>query len=188
MKRAVLVLLLGLAATAAFAFDPERREPRIAVVSSPGAADGGSSLVARLVREELRGAGLDAYTIDATVDELVRDGAREEADLVVELVSLGARTDHHGGIGIPIGDAHLGLGVVNSTVATELRVYEVVSGELLLSRELVSRRGALLPTGLGAGGRHFFGWIALPIGEMTQPRRAARAVARDASALVLETV
>ena len=67
MKRLAVALLLLMLPAAAFAFDTTRHAVRIGVLHAPDAYDAQvSALVNRMLREELRKRGFDAFDADMT--------------------------------------------------------------------------------------------------------------------------
>ena len=178
--------------SAAMAFDGTRRAERIAVLRAPDThirADDAvvSDAVTTSLTRELRRRGFDAFDAERTYDEAMRDGAAD-ADYLIEIVGAGADVRDHAGIGVGGRNAEISLGVVVSRVAAELRVYDGETMELIASEDLSARSTAVLPTGVGVGGRAIFAWVALPLVERAQLRSVARAAARDAASAVTAAV
>lgn len=191
MKRALLVLVLCVVSTSAFALQPKRGD-RIGVlamreryVSGPEAAV--AERIATRLTSELQQRGFDASYVNRNYDELDRNAAGN-ADWYVEIVSSDSHASPLGGVGI--GGRHMGgeIAVVVNRVAAEMRLYDGRSLELIQTFDLRKRTTALLPTAIGVGGRHAWAFIAVPLFEYARYRSMAGAVARDAAAQVADTI
>jgi hypothetical protein len=184
MKRLPLLLCILLTAAAAHAFDTTRASLRIGVLRASQDVD---VAVVRYFRAELRERGFDAFDAEVTYEEWLRDGAAA-ADYYAEIVGGEPTARDHGGIALAGGPVDVSLGVVSSRVAAEVRLYDGATADLLVSEELTKKTTALLPTGVGAGGRALYGWIALPFIERAQFRHVVRAAARAAAGVVAGAV
>ncbi len=187
MKRGSILLLFFLA-TPAFAF---REAPppgaRIGVLrTSSTFAYAAERSVATTIQSdlcsELRRRGFDAFDANATFEDLTR-GHAPDADFYVDVVSGDAANRPVAGGGIGTESVGVDLAVVLARVAAEVRVYDKelrVIGTYDLHRETT----ALLPTGIGLGGRHLWAWIPLPLVQYAQYRYVAHAVAQQAAARI----
>lgn len=184
MKRLGIAFILTLLPTAVFALDVRQRPVRIGILVP---ADDVQSAVAAALVDELRDRGEDAYESHLTYDDAWRDGAGD-ADYLVEIIGGDAHAADYGGLGIGGRHADVTVGVVSTRVAAELRLYDAETMELLASEPLSKKSTAVLPTGFGVGGRAIYTWIAFPLAERVQARKVARAAAREAAALVVETI
>ena len=190
MKRAVLALLLVAAATSAFAFDSAKRGNRIGVlITSERYAQGPERAMAasigKYLRDELQKGGFDAFLMNVTYDQLSRN-ATEVADFYVEVASSDASSGEAGGVGVGAGPVGVDISLVVAHVAAEVRLYDGRSLELIRRFDLHQSKKGLAPTSIGIGGGNLFGWIAIPIADLVQFRRAAHAVAKDAATQVAE--
>ncbi|HEX8171248.1 MAG TPA: hypothetical protein VF824_11970 [Thermoanaerobaculia bacterium] len=194
MKRLLLALCLIAVPAAAIAFDttprPERvRADRVALVRTP-LRDGDAFVhdaVRRALERELRARGFDAFDANATFDELARDDAFE-ADYIVEITAGDADLRDYGGVDVGTRAGAVSLGVVAARVAAEVRVYDGRSLRELGRQSLAKKQTAILPTGVGVGGRAWFAEVALPFVERAQLRSVAAAAAREAAAAVTDVV
>lgn len=190
MKRLLIAFLLIAVPGMAMALDRTPEPLRIGILRAPeGARFAYAEDLHRIIREslrdELRSRGADAWLAEVTFDDLGRD-AEPAADYYVELTG-DAWTDDRGGIGVGGRHADIGLGVLVSGVAADIFVYDGRSLEMVARDSVARRNKALLPTGVGVGGRSLFAWIALPF-ERAQERRVARALAGEIAARVLAAV
>lgn len=189
MKRLPILLLLVLAATSAFALDTVTRGKRIGVLVSreryEGAESAMSASIAKYLREELVKAGFDAFDTKVTYDELSRN-ATTAADYYIEITSSDSTGGVPGGIGIGNSSVGVDISVVIARVAAEVRLYDGRSLELVHRFELDKSRKGIAPTSISIGGSNLFAWIAIPITEVVQFRRAAHAVAKEAAIQVAE--
>lgn len=188
MKRVALLLALLLVPLAAQAFDTDKPETiRIAVLRS------NDSIPAHL-RDELRRAGFDAFTIDLTLDEIEARLDREvdshvrDADFYVEVLTADRfADDYHGGAGIYAGRVGVDIGVVWTRIDARVQVYEAETLDLIARFDVGEGKTRIAPTGVSIGGRRGYGWVAIPLGWM-QNRSAARAVAKSAAVKVADAV
>ena len=190
MKRAVLALLLVTAATSALAFDSAKRGNRIGVlITSERYAQGPERAMAaeigKYLRDELQKGGFDAFLMNVTYDQLSRN-ATEAADYYVEVTSSESSSGAKGGVGVDAGPVGVDISLVVAHVAAEVRLYDGRSLELIRRFELHQSKKGIAPTSIGIGGGNIFGWIAIPIADLVQFRRAAHAVAKDAATQVAE--
>ncbi len=189
MKRLPILLLLVLAATSAFALDTVTRGKRIGVLLTreryEGAESAMSASIARYLREELVKSGFDAFDTKVTYDELSRN-ATTAADYYVEIAASDSTGGVPGGIGIGNRTVGVDISVVIAHVAAEVRLYDGRSLELVHRFELDKSRKGIAPTSISIGGSNLFAWIAIPITEVVQFRRAAHAVAKEAAIQVAE--
>jgi hypothetical protein len=190
MRRLLALLAIATLPAAALAFDPTpRRGDRIGILAMEhrdgedpyrgGIAD----TVRGAIRKELRAHGFDAFDARVTFDELIDSGSTD-ADYYVELVSSEASALPYGGIGI--GRRHLGVGmsIFVSDVAASMRVYDGRSLEVIDAFDLRRRNTTIAPTEVGVSGGNFDISIALPFIEYARIRSTARAVAREAAAMI----
>ena len=183
MKRLLIVLVSLTCAASSFAFDPTPQPGRIALLRSSVAND--EPMIAALA-DELRRRGLDAFDSGLTWDEAVRE--TPPADYLVDLAGSEPDADEIAGIGVGGDSGEISLGVVSTRMFVEVRVYDAVTLELIGSETLSSRSTAVLPTGVGIGGRALFAWFALPFVQHAQSRRVVRSAARDAAAAIEATL
>ena len=193
MKRLTLTLSLLLVTGAAYAFDPvPSREPvRIGILRAPAAFDYENAehvqrTVTTTLRNELRARGFDVRMIDATFDELSRDG-EPLADFLIEIAG-DSRTEDRGGVGGGGRHASMSLGMLVSDVATDVFVYDGETLEQLAHEQLSKRDKAFVPTSVGVGGANLFAWFATPIIERAQVRGVARGLGRDIAGRVEDVV
>ncbi len=132
------------------------------------------------LRDELGTRGFDAFRVAETYDELQRND-RANADYYVEVVSSHGDANVMGAVGVGGGPIAAEVGVVVSHVATELRLYDGRTLELIDRYDLHQRRTGIAPTGVGIGGRSIIAWIAVPIVQRAQYRAVVHDVARDAA-------
>jgi hypothetical protein len=184
MKR--LALILGFAITVpAFALTQSPLPgDRIGVLRmSDRYTHGAEQAVAKMVqtelRRELRDHGFDAYDARLTYDELSRHSL-PAAEYFVEIIS-----SHSGN---PVGGAGVGsravsveVGVVVAEVAAQVRVYDGRTLNQIAQFDLHKNTTAVLPMGIGLGGRFAWAYFALPFMQYGQYRIAAHAVARQAA-------
>jgi hypothetical protein len=193
MKRLTLTLLLLLATGAAYAFDPaSSREPvRVGILRAPAAFDYDNAehvhrAVTTSLRDALRGRGFEVRMIDASFDELPRDG-EPLADFLIEIAG-DSRTEDRGGVGVAGRHASVSLGMLVSDVATDVFVYDGATLEELAHEQMSKRDKAFVPTSVGIGGGNLFAWLATPIIERAQVRGVARDLGRDIAARVDDVV
>jgi hypothetical protein len=189
MKRLVPILLAAFLAVPAFAIVTDRGPvpqagDRIGILMMPERyAEGSNSLIAdhvrRYLREELRGAGFDAYDAGRTYDDLDRRDP-QNADYYIEIVGADGDSREHdlGGIQTDHGGVEIGLSVAR--VAAAIRIYDGRSLELLHTYDLHGKSRIVVPTDVNVGVRGLIAWIAVPFIEHAQFRIAAHDVARDA--------
>jgi hypothetical protein len=194
MKRMLTLSALLLVAGSAFAFDPKPAAPttpRVGVLRIAEDYDHGEAYVARLMvqdlRKELRERGIDAYDTGLTYDEVSR-GDGEDADYFVEIAGAGANSGSYAGVGIGSWDFGVGVDLVVSHVAAEVRIYDGRNGELVKRQELRKRNTAVMPTSLYLGGSRWFAAIATPFVQARQYRTITRSAARDAAQLVVSAI
>lgn len=181
MKRFALIVMVSLPA---FALTPLTRGNRIGVLRmSEQFAYGAEQAVARSIgrnlQDELSSRGFDAFDARATFEE-IRRGV-DVADYYIEIVSSDATHHPVGSVMAGLGPVGVDVGVVVSRVAAELRLYDGRTLELLERYDLRDTKTAVMPTGVGLGGRAFWAYIALPFAQRAQHRSAAREVARQAA-------
>lgn len=188
MKRLLIALCLLFPAGAALAFDPAPATLRIGIVRAPAHPydEYTHRMLRESLRDELKSRGLEAFLIDAELEDIAEEDDRS-ADYYVEIAG-DTRFRDHGGVGVGGRHADVALGVVSSRVAADLIVYEGDSLERIAEETLSKKNTALMPTGVGVGGRSLFAWIALPLVERVQTRNVARAVAREMSEHVIDAV
>lgn len=187
MKRG-LILLLFFLATPLFAFR-ELPPPgaRIAVlrISSAFTYPADRTVAATIQSDlcsELRRRGFDAFDARVAFEDLAH-GQHPDADFYVEVVSGNAANQPVAGGGIGTESVGVDLAVVIARVAAEVRLYDKdlrIIGQYDLHRDST----AVLPTGIGLGGRHLWAWIPLPLVQYAQSRYAAHAVAAQAAARI----
>ena len=192
MKRLVFLLALLLVPAVAQAFDRERPDTiRIGilrtVVSKDSREIAAVTSIPAQMRDVLRREGFDAFTTDATIDELAQREERD-ADFYVEVLGNGVFEDAPAaGVGIYGRDFHVGVGVVSTEVQAQINVYAGESLDLIASYDLRGGRTTVAPVGAGIGRRPLYAFVGIPI-SYWQYRSAARQVAKDAAVKVAETV
>jgi hypothetical protein len=184
MKR--LAFIVGIAMTVpAFALTQSPRPgDRIGVLRmSDTYTHGAEQSVARAVqtdlRRELRDLGFDAYDARLTFDELSRYSA-PAAEYFVEIISSHS-VNPVGGVGVGAGAVSVEVGVVVAEVAAQVRVYDGRTLNQIAEFDLHKNNAAILPMGIGLGGRWTWAYFALPFMQYGQYRAAAHAVARQAA-------
>lgn len=188
MKRMAVALLLLTMPAAAFAFDTTRRAVRVGVLHAPDAYDQRvSALVNRLLREELRKRGFDAFDADMTFDEAMQSDT-STADIYVEVVGGEVDSDNQGGVALGGRTVDFSMDLVVSRVAADLRIYDAGTMELLATHPLNRKSSALLPTSFGVGGPSVFASFGIPFVVRAHARSVARDAARDAASHVADTL
>jgi len=139
-----------------------------------------ASTVQNDLRGELQDLGFDAFDARATYDELLRNGPGR-ADYYVEVVSGYASGRPMGAVGAAVGDLALEVGVVISRVAAKVRLYDGHTLNVVETYDLQKDSTAVVPTGVGIGGRSIWAAIMLPIVQYGQYRSAAHVVAHEAA-------
>jgi len=190
MKRLSTLLLLLVAATSALALDTTKRGNRIGVLTAPARYEAGpesalSASIGKYLRQELQKSGFDAFQTNVTYDQLSRD-ATTNADYYIEVTSSDSTGGSPGGIGIGTANVGVDISVVVAHVAAEVRLYDGRTLELIRRFELNQSKKGFAPTSISIGAPGLFGFIAIPITEIVQFRRAAHQIARDASSQVAE--
>lgn len=183
MKRLLSLFVLLTLGTGALALDT-RREVRIGVLRGEFEEQ---SYLTNALAAELRSRGLDAFDARRTHLELLEDGAAD-ADYYVEIVGGAPNSTEYGGLDVGGSHAAVSLGVFVARFAAEVRIYDGQSYETLTSQDLTKRSTAVLPAGVGVGGRALFAWIAMPFIERAQWRNLSRAAARDVAAVIVDFV
>lgn len=191
MKRLALGLILLSFALPAAAFRTTlHRGDRVGILLPDTGADAGfprtvAMAVTRSLERELRARGVDASDMRMTFDEL-RSAGQSDADYYIE-VSRGDGDAHALG-GIEVGDYNVGvdISVVVAYVAARLNIYDGRSLELIDSYDFQRRATAVMPTGIGIGGRSVGLRLALPFVQYARYRAAARAVAAEAAGAIVE--
>jgi hypothetical protein len=185
MKR--LTLILGFAITVpAFALTQSPRPgDRIGVLRmtdryTRGAEAAVAKTVQTALRHELRDLGFDAYDARLTFDELSRHSL-PPAEYFVEVISGPSASNPVGGAGVGIRAVSVEVGVVVAEVAAEVRVYDGRTLNQIAQFDLRKNTTAVVPMGIGLGGRWSWAYIALPFIQYGQYRAAAHAVARQAA-------
>ena len=170
----------------AFAFDTGHKTGnRVVVLRSTLDNEGQSeSRAAVRVREqlirELRDRGFDASDARMTYDQFRREG-QLDADFIVELApgESEARSVAEGGVRVP--NATVDIAVIVSRVASELRVYDGRTLDVIAKRHLQSHTTTVVPTGVGAGTYRMGVFVAMPFVEYFRYRAAVNAVVDDAA-------
>jgi len=139
-----------------------------------------ANTVQNALRRELRSLGFDAFDTRATFDSILRSGP-VDADFYVEVVSADAAGRPLGGIGVGSGDLAVEVGVLVARVAAEVRLYDARTLKLVERYELQKKSTAVVPTGIGIGGRSIWASIFIPFAHYGQYRAAARDVAHQAA-------
>ena len=132
------------------------------------------------VRRELRARGFDAFDTSLTLAELSRRST-PTADFFVEVVSSHATNNPRGGAAIGAGEIAVEVGIVIAAVAAQVRVYDGRTLNPIARYDLHKKNTAVVPMGIGIGGRSLWAFIALPFVEYSQYRAAAHEVARQAA-------
>jgi hypothetical protein len=190
MKRLVFAFSL-LLAIPLFAFDETPARLSIGIVHAPDLDrfDRDAHIqkaVRNALRDELRSRGYEAFTADATLDELAQDDGRA-ADFYIEIVGQ-ADVEDYGGVGVGNRHADISIGVLVSRVAADVRIYDGRTLELIATDSLSKRSTAVVPTSIGLGDRNLFAVIALPFLERAQVRSVARAAAREMASRVTDVM
>lgn len=157
---------------------------RIGVLRMPddfayGAQRSVATTVQNSLRHELRDLGFDAFDARMTFDELTR--STEAADYFVEIVSSHSMNHPRGGAAIGARDIAVEVGIVVGEVAAEVRLYDGRTLTPIATYDLRKTNTAVVPTGIGVGGRFVWAWVALPFVQYGQYRAAAHDVARQAA-------
>jgi hypothetical protein len=185
MRRVLTFTCLMLLAVSAFAFDATKSAPRVGVLRGGQEVD---STMTRTLIGELQRRGFDAFDAGLTFDELLDEEAVPIADYVIEIRGGEPLTADYGGIGIDGRHASVEMGIVSTKVRAELLVYSGQTMEKLASSDLSKTTTALMPTGVGIGGRAIYAYLALPFIERVQHRNVARKAAREAASFVTATI
>ena len=185
MKR--LALILGFAITVpAFALTQSPRPgDRIGVLRmSDRYTHGAEQTVAKTIqtdlRRELRDLGFDAYDARLTYDELSRHSL-PAAEYFVEIISSHSMNHPVGGAGVGAGAVSVEVGVIVAEVAAAVRVYDGRTLNEVAHFDLRKGSAAVVPMGIGLGGRWSWAYVALPFMQYGQYRAAAHDVARQAA-------
>jgi hypothetical protein len=192
MKRLALLLALLSIPVAVQAFDEQKPAGavRIGVLRNVSSLDqrrvATTGTLPSSVRDRLRRDGFDAFTLDATLDELEQRQDRD-ADYYVELSSSSRYDDPYAQVGIGNRNFQVGVGVVSTEVAAEVDVYDGRTLELVARYDLRAGRTAVGPTSVAAGGGSIFALVQIPIGYW-QYASAVRQVAKQAAVKIAETV
>ena len=193
MKRLALAVALLLVPLAAQAFDPEKPETvRIGIIKSAEIAPDRHGTPVRsipgLLRDELRRAGFDAFTIDTSIDDLANRDDRD-ADFYIEVNAADHYNDVYGGVDVYGRNAGINVGVVKTNIEARIRVYDGKTRELFAQFDFDKSNTMVAPTNVGLGGRHASVWMAvgIPFGWV-QYRRVARDVAKLAAVKVADAV
>jgi hypothetical protein len=184
-----LFAVLLLASVPLFALSPDhptllREGDRVGVLRMPERYAQGSNTilidhVRHSLRDELRGAGFDAFETGATYDDLHRQD-EQNANYYIEIVSADALAEQKGNVGFDVDRVGVEMAMVVSRVAAAVRVYDGRTLELLRTYELHHSSRAIVPTDIGVGYRHLYAAVAVPLIHLMQYRAAAHDVARDA--------
>ena len=145
-----------------------------------GVEDTVAKTVQTALRRELSDLGFDAYDARLTYDELLRHPL-PPAEFFVEIISSPAGSHPVGGADVGTGAVSVGVGVVVARVAAEVRVYDGRTLNPVAQFDLHENNTAVVPMGIGLGGRWSWAYIALPFMQYGQYRAAAHAVARRAA-------
>lgn len=193
MNRLAAAAALLLVPIAAQAFDARKPETiRIAVMKSVAVSGERYGTPVRSIpghlRDELRRAGFDAFTIDATLGEL-EGRADRDADFYIEVEATDRYSDTYGGIDVYGRHAGVNIGVVSTNIEARINVYDGATLELYAQFDLDKSNTVVAPTNIGVGGRGAGIWlgISLPVSYL-QHRSVARKVARTAAIKVAEAV
>jgi len=139
-----------------------------------------SNDIERELTKQLRENGFDAFDAQVTLKDLMRD-QQSAADLYV-LVGGAEMADRNiGAIGVNTIGLGTTLGVTLSRIATEVRVYDGKTLEVLDRYELMRDTKSFGPTSIGLGDRNVFVAIATPFVHHAQYRSAIRSVAAEAA-------
>jgi hypothetical protein len=182
-----LALILGFAITVpAFALTQSPRPgDRIGILhmsdrNAHGAEQAVANSIQNDLRRELRDLGFDAYDVRLTYDELSRHSL-PDAEYFVEIISSPSANHPVGGASVGAGAVSVEVGVVVAQVAAEVRVYDGRTLNPIAQFDLHKNNTAVLPMGIGLGGRFAWAYFALPFMQYGQYRAAAHAVARQAA-------
>jgi len=192
MKRVALLLAVLLVPVAVQAFDGQKPDTaiRIGVLRDVPTLDQRQvatvHTLPRSVRERLRRQGFDAFTIDATLEELEQREDRD-ADFYVEMLSSSRFDDPYANVGIYGRNVQVGVGVVSTEVYVEVNVYDGKTLERVARYDLKAGRTSVGPTSVGVGGGSIYALLSVPIAYW-QYGSAVRKVAKDAATRIAETV
>jgi len=188
MKRIIFLLAIAMAVPAFGLMRSPRPGDRIGVLRMSdrflyGAERTVANALQHDLRDELRNLGFSAFDARMTYDDLLHRGP-EDADFYVEVVSSRASGRPMGGVGAAVGNVAVEVAVVVKQVAAEVRLYDGRTLNLIERYDFEKRSTAVVPTGIGIGGRSIWAEIMLPFVEYGQYRAAAHDVARQAAARI----
>ena len=183
MKRLCFAVVLLLVAGAAYAFDAAPGRPRVGVLLSHESFE----YFHDALQSELRQRGFDAFTVDASFEELSMNPDRE-ADWYVEVLPGDAETVDYGGVGVGSRHADITLGVLVSRVGADVNIYRGRTLELVAKQSVKKKNTAVMPTSVAFGSRSLFAAIALPFVERAQVRGVARAAARELATRIIAVI
>ena len=192
MRLATILGFLLLCATPLAAFNPsaETGQPRICILRTDYEEDEMTTRVAAMMRgflaKELRDAGFETVHSRATFNDVLEGDDADIADIYVEFVRGDAEDYDYGGIGVAGRHGGVELGVVMAQVAAGIRVYDARTMQLIDEFSVEARDRAVLPTAIGAGGRHVGLWIGVPLMRGLRYRAVAREAAADAAETIAE--
>jgi hypothetical protein len=193
MRRWTLFLIVAGLAGSAVAFDPTIHGNRIGVLDPAARYDSRDNeavvMIERYLCDELRSRGFDAFPVGRSYEALTRFDPLN-ADYYVEIAGSDGATTPVGGVAVGTENIAVDLGIIVSRVATQIRLYDGRTLDLVRTFDLQKRSTSVVPTGIGVGGwsgRLFFS-AAIPLFQWRQVRSAAHGVARDAASAVSEAV
>lgn len=131
------------------------------------------------LRDELRALGFDAFDARVTFDEARRNGVN--ADYFVEILSSHDMNHPVGGGAVAGSNVAVEVALVVGRVAAAVRVYDGHTLQRIDEFDLEKSNAALLPTGVGIGGRSVWAFLAIPFIQYGEYRTAAHEVARRAA-------
>jgi hypothetical protein len=187
MKRLLVPIVLFAVALPLFAFDTKRAPLRVGLLRADLAEQRDVEIANAILdslEKQLRARGFDAFDAEVTWKELEQRGGEElAADYFVEVLDTDGYSDSRGGVGVGTDHAGVSMEVMAAKVATELRVYDARTLELVAKESLAKRNRSVVPTGIGIGGRAFYAIVAVPLQRMSV-RNTAQKVATQAAGII----
>jgi hypothetical protein len=187
MKRLLSAAAVFFAAAAAFGFNPNATSvpaERIGIVQAEDGARG-TGAIARALRDALRQAGADARVLPESIDELREGELPPDVDLVVEVEAGEADSSAWGAVGGGTRVGHVGIGgeigVVHTSAAAVVRIYDGSSLEELTEFEVTGDDASPAITSIGIGDRYGLFWFELPVFRRGSAARVSRLIAKDAA-------
>jgi hypothetical protein len=187
--RIVAPSLLLVFATTMLGFAPSRGN-RIGVLQTSDRHRGRAERaltgdIPRVLRDELRRAGVDASVLTRSYDEI---GPEESFDYLVEVIFEDVDAGYTGGVsaGVPVGDVGVGAEVAMAYARVDARVmvYDGRTMEVVRNFNIHAFTNSPAVTGIGIGGRDGFLFVRLPLRARAPYRRITRELARNAASQI----